>query len=90
MVFTDATKQLLIKSLPPVLTLHLKRFLQEGRRLRKNGRPIAFPALLDMAPYCVADCKVPSVCISSGASGRVVLNPTQVLLTQCHAISIVD
>ena len=37
MVFTDATKQLLIKTLPSVLTLHLKRFLQEGRRLRKNG-----------------------------------------------------
>ncbi|CAI8048684.1 Ubiquitin carboxyl-terminal hydrolase 45 [Geodia barretti] len=42
-VFRDATKQLLIKSLPPVLTLHMKRFLQDGRRLRKNGRHIDFP-----------------------------------------------
>ena len=58
MVFCDATKQLLIENVPPVLTLHLKRFLQEGRRLRKNGRHIAFPALLNMAPYCVTDCKV--------------------------------
>ena len=57
-VFCDATKQLLIKTLPLVLTLHLKRFLQDGRRCRKNGRYISFPSLLDMAPYCVSDCKV--------------------------------
>ena len=50
LVFCDATKQLLVRHLPPVLTLHLKRFLQEGRRLRKNGCHIEFPDLLDMAP----------------------------------------
>ena len=57
-VFCDATKQLLIKTLPLVLTLHLKRFLQDGRRCRKNGCHISFPALLNMAPYCVSDCNV--------------------------------
>ena len=57
-VFRDATKQLLIKSLPPVLTLHMKRFLQDGRRLRKNGRHIDFPEILDVAPFCNPDCKV--------------------------------
>ena len=57
-VFCDARKQLLLKSVPPVLTLHLKRFLQEGQRLRKNGRHIVFPDLLDVAPYCVTNCKV--------------------------------
>ena len=58
LVFCDATKQLLVRHLPPVLTLHLKRFLQEGRRLRKNGCHIEFPDLLDMAPYCVDHCQV--------------------------------
>ena len=57
-VFRDATKQLLIRSLPPVLTLHMKRFLQDGRRLRKNGCHIDFPNLLDMAPFCDHNCKV--------------------------------
>ena len=57
-IFCDATKQLLIKSLPPVLTLHLKRFLQDGQKLRKNGLHIEFPDVLDMTPYCVPDCKV--------------------------------
>jgi hypothetical protein len=58
-VFRDATKQLLIKSLPPVLTLHMKRFLQDGRRLRKNGRHIDFPEILDVAPFCIPDCEAP-------------------------------
>ena len=58
LVFRDATKQLLIESLPPVLTLHMKRFLQEGRRLRKNGCHVDFPDILDMAPFCVPNCKV--------------------------------
>ena len=57
-VFSDATKQLMIKTLPPVLTLHLKRFLQEGRRLRKNGRHVTFPPILDLAPFCMTDCRV--------------------------------
>ena len=58
LVFRDAMKQLLIETLPPVLTLHLKRFLQEGRRLRKNGHHVEFPDVLDMAPFCVPECKV--------------------------------
>ena len=57
-VLRDAMKQLLIKTLPPIFTLHMKRFLQDGRRLRKNGRHIDFPDILDVAPFCISDCEV--------------------------------
>jgi len=57
-VFSEATKQLLIESPPLVLNLHLKRFLQLGRHLRKNNKHISFPTLLDMRPFCTAKCQV--------------------------------
>ena len=57
-VFSEATKQLLIKTPPLVLNLHLKRFLQSGRHLRKNNRHISFPTLLDMRPFCIPHCQV--------------------------------
>ena len=59
-VFCEATKQMMIRKLPPVLTLHLKRFLQDGRRLRKNGRHISFPTVLNLSPFCTTDCQVSS------------------------------
>ena len=57
-VFSDAKKQFLIESLPPILTLNLKRFVQHGRRLLKNSRHISFPTILDVAPFCTDTCKV--------------------------------
>nr|XP_019559760.2 ubiquitin carboxyl-terminal hydrolase 16 [Aedes albopictus] len=52
-VNTNATKQFLISSPPAVLILHLKRF-QVGPRgmLRKITKPVTFPFVLDIAPFC--------------------------------------
>uniref|UniRef100_A0AAY4AH74 Ubiquitin carboxyl-terminal hydrolase n=1 Tax=Denticeps clupeoides TaxID=299321 RepID=A0AAY4AH74_9TELE len=56
-VYTSARKQMLISSLPPVVTLHLKRFHQAGMNLRKVNRHVDFPLTLDLAPFCSASCK---------------------------------
>ncbi|KAM4633580.1 ubiquitin carboxyl-terminal hydrolase 45 [Polymixia lowei] len=56
-VYTSARKQMLISSLPPVVTLHLKRFHQAGMNLRKVNRHVDFPLVLDLAPFCSATCK---------------------------------
>ncbi|XP_055683894.1 ubiquitin carboxyl-terminal hydrolase 45 [Lutzomyia longipalpis] len=50
---TNATKQFFISSPPAVLILHLKRF-QIGPRFmsRKLCKPVTFPTLLDIAPFC--------------------------------------
>uniref|UniRef100_A0A2M3YYA6 Putative ubiquitin carboxyl-terminal hydrolase 45 isoform x2 n=1 Tax=Anopheles braziliensis TaxID=58242 RepID=A0A2M3YYA6_9DIPT len=52
-VKTNATKQYLISVPPAVLILHLKRF-QAGLRgmSRKLTKPVAFPFVLDIAPFC--------------------------------------
>lgn len=57
MVYTNASKQILIFSPPAVLTLHLKRFQQVGYSLRKVNRHVNFPMILDLAPYCSALCQ---------------------------------
>uniref|UniRef100_A0A672LA20 Ubiquitin carboxyl-terminal hydrolase n=1 Tax=Sinocyclocheilus grahami TaxID=75366 RepID=A0A672LA20_SINGR len=56
-VYTSARKQMLISALPPVVTLHLKRFHQAGMNLRKVNRHVDFPLLLDLAPFCSVTCK---------------------------------
>lgn len=56
-VYTDALKQMLISSPPPVLTLHLKRFQQNGFSICKVNRHVQFPMVLDLAPFCAANCK---------------------------------
>ncbi|XP_076001995.1 ubiquitin carboxyl-terminal hydrolase 16 [Genypterus blacodes] len=56
-VYTDALKQMLISSAPPVLTLHLKRFQQSGYSICKVNRHVQFPLILDLAPFCAAQCK---------------------------------
>ncbi|KAI1885554.1 hypothetical protein AGOR_G00205000 [Albula goreensis] len=56
-VYTSARKQMLISTLPPVVTLHLKRFHQAGMNLRKVNRHVDFPLVLDLAPFCSASCK---------------------------------
>ncbi|XP_034467294.1 ubiquitin carboxyl-terminal hydrolase 45 isoform X2 [Hippoglossus hippoglossus] len=56
-IYTSARKQMLISSLSPVITLHLKRFHQAGMNLRKVNRHVDFPLVLDLAPFCSASCK---------------------------------
>lgn len=52
-VYTNATKQFLVSSPPAVLILHLKRFQLGPRCLfRKLTRPVSFPMILDIAPFC--------------------------------------
>lgn len=65
-IYTSARKQMLISSVPPVVTLHLKRFHQAGMNLRKVNRHVDFPLILDLAPFCSMSCKTP-------AAGRRVL-----------------
>lgn len=55
-VYSNASKQLLIFSPPAVLTLHLKRFQQTGMSLRKLNLFVEFPRVLDLAPYCSSVC----------------------------------
>ena len=62
LVLCNASKQLLLLSLPPVLTLHLKRFQQVGFSLRKVNRHVEFPMMLDLAPYCSTLCQVGAQC----------------------------
>ncbi|KAM9359034.1 ubiquitin carboxyl-terminal hydrolase 16 [Symphorus nematophorus] len=56
-IYTDALKQMLISSPPPVLTLHLKRFQQNGYSICKVNRHVQFPLILDLAPFCGIKCK---------------------------------
>lgn len=56
-IYTDALKQMLISSPPPVLTLHLKRFQQNGYSICKVNRHVHFPVTLDLAPFCRIKCK---------------------------------
>ncbi|KAM7399022.1 hypothetical protein PAMP_018316 [Pampus punctatissimus] len=56
-IYTDALKQMLISSPPPVLTLHLKRFQQNGYSISKVNRHVHFPVILDLAPFCALKCK---------------------------------
>ncbi|KAM7412762.1 hypothetical protein PAMA_020237 [Pampus argenteus] len=56
-IYTDALKQMLISSPPPVLTLHLKRFQQNGYSISKVNRHVHFPVTLDLAPFCAVKCK---------------------------------
>ncbi len=46
-----ATKQFLIQTAPAILTVHLKRFEQDGYRLRKSSAKVSFPLELDLAPF---------------------------------------
>eukprot|EP00079_Xenopus_tropicalis_P020940 XP_012812149.1 PREDICTED: ubiquitin carboxyl-terminal hydrolase 16 isoform X1 [Xenopus tropicalis] len=56
-VYTNAKKQMLVSDPSPILTLHLKRFQQNGFNLRKINRHIKFPEVLDLAPFCTSKCK---------------------------------
>ena len=47
---------MLIKQLPPVLVLHIKRFLIGTNVVYKNTKHLSFPNVLNMAPYCTNEC----------------------------------
>ena len=51
-VYTNAKKQLIIYSPPAILTLHLKRFQQNGYSFNKVNRHVDFSMMLDLAPFC--------------------------------------
>ena len=51
-VYSNASKQLLSYSPPPVLTIHLKRFEVCRFSLRKVNRHVQFGERLDLAPFC--------------------------------------
>ncbi|CAN6462725.1 unnamed protein product [Victoria cruziana] len=54
----DATKRFFINKVPPVLTVHLKRFSQDTRgRLSKLNGCVNFQAVLDLSPYMDPSCK---------------------------------
>ncbi|XP_033111822.1 ubiquitin carboxyl-terminal hydrolase 16-like [Anneissia japonica] len=55
-VYQDASKQMLIQRPPSILTLHIKRFMQNGFNLRKVTRQVDFPLMLDLAPFCSTNC----------------------------------
>ncbi|XP_023016937.1 ubiquitin specific protease 16/45 isoform X2 [Leptinotarsa decemlineata] len=52
LVYTDASKQLLIYNPPAVLILHLKRFQVYRFRSAKVSKFVKFTTLLDLAPFC--------------------------------------
>ncbi|XP_077397179.1 ubiquitin carboxyl-terminal hydrolase 16 [Festucalex cinctus] len=56
-IYTEASKQMLISSPPPVLTLHLKRFQQNAYSISKVNRHVPFPLILDLAPFCALKSK---------------------------------
>ncbi|KOS14644.1 ubiquitin-specific protease [Malassezia pachydermatis] len=67
--FVDATKQVCIEALPPVLVLHLKRFVFDGLYgVQKSTKPISFGLTLDVAPEVLS-----SVCRRAATSTRYAL-----------------
>ncbi|XP_043707058.1 ubiquitin carboxyl-terminal hydrolase 2-like isoform X2 [Telopea speciosissima] len=51
-VMRDATKRILINRVPPILTIHLKRFCQDSRgRLSKLSGHVSFKETIDLRPY---------------------------------------
>ncbi|XP_072254148.1 ubiquitin carboxyl-terminal hydrolase 16 isoform X2 [Pyxicephalus adspersus] len=56
-VYSNAKKQMLVSAPPPILTLHLKRFQQNGFNLHKINKHIKFPEVIDLAPFSTAKCK---------------------------------
>lgn len=53
----DATKRILINKAPSILTIHLKRFSQDGRgRLSKLNGHVDFKDTIDLGPYMDSRC----------------------------------
>lgn len=50
----NATKQVLFKTLPKVLIVHLKRFIYQGNESKKMSKPIIFSTSLEIPRECLA------------------------------------
>ncbi|XP_021840577.2 ubiquitin carboxyl-terminal hydrolase 2-like [Spinacia oleracea] len=51
-VMRDATRRILISKIPPILTIHLKRFSQDAHgRLSKLEDHVSFKEYIDLGPY---------------------------------------
>ena len=58
-VYSDlATKQMLVTRPPLVLVLCLKRFIHQGKSMRKNNAFISFPLSLELTPFCTQSCQL--------------------------------
>ena len=55
--FCDGIKHMSIDCPPHVLCLHLKRLVQQGYSLVKDGRHVQFPLVLDLGPFCTDNSK---------------------------------
>ncbi|KAG6483164.1 hypothetical protein ZIOFF_059804 [Zingiber officinale] len=77
----DATKRILISKIPPILTIHLKRFSQDARgRLSKLRGHVLFQEILDLRLYLdpstvLAWAKCKSVILTSRYQGGVEVVP---------------
>lgn len=56
-IYSNASKQFLIRSPPAVLILHLKRFQVMYTSFQKIHRFVSFPLILDIDPYCSEKCR---------------------------------
>ncbi|KAI5793866.1 hypothetical protein DFH27DRAFT_146876 [Peziza echinospora] len=56
----EATKQLTVKRLPPVLCIQLKRFEHSSSGFSKIDTKVRFPAQLDMTPYITRSKRKPT------------------------------
>ena len=55
-------RQVLIKQLPHVLVLNIKRFIIGSSSVYKNTKHLSFPHVLNMAPYCTNKCAMVCIC----------------------------
>ena len=53
--YRNASRRTTISRIPGLLRVHLKRFRWEGVRREKIAAHVAFPLVLDLAPFCEAD-----------------------------------
>ncbi|KAJ9647158.1 hypothetical protein H2199_002144 [Coniosporium tulheliwenetii] len=67
-----ATKQLSVKTLPPVLCIHLKRFEHSKAASSKIETNVRFPLQLDMWPYTT---RAKSAAVAEGKKGAVSAEP---------------
>ncbi|KAI4664850.1 uncharacterized protein J4E79_003148 [Alternaria viburni] len=84
----NATKQLSIKRLPPVLSIHLKRFEHTKSTSSKIETPVRFPVKLDIYPYTTAHKAAMRAVKTSGAplSNHNVNSPANALVYELSSV----
>ena len=53
--YQESTKQLSLKTLPIVVSFHLKRFEQTNRLNKKISTYVSFPTMIDMTPFTTSE-----------------------------------